>query len=108
MTQNTSPADAPLPKRRGPRFQISLTLMMLLMIVFAVISAGLFYASNVPVIRDEISVLLYGKSAGAGEDVGRVAHRIFIMFTFTSPLLLACVLSLVLSALRWLDNRGPK
>lgn len=79
--------------------------MMLAMIVFAVISAGLFYASNVPVIRDEISVVLYGKTANAGEDVGRVAHRIFIMFTFTSPLLLACVLSLVLSAMKWLEKR---
>lgn len=79
--------------------------MMLMMIVFAVISAGLFYASRVPAIRDEIGMLLYGETSSSGEDVGRMAHRVFIMFTFTSPLLLAGVLSLVLGLIRWLEKR---
>ena len=89
-----------------PRFQISLTLMLLLMVVFAFISAALFYASRVPAIRDEISVLLYGEAKGGGEDVGRMAHRAFIMFTFTSPLLLACVLSSTLSVLKYFQRKS--
>lgn len=92
--------------RTLPRFQISLTLMLLLMVVFAFLSAGLFYASQVPAIREEVSLLLYGESQSGGEDVGRVAHRAFIMFTFTSPLLLACVLSLIVSVLNRF-RRGP-
>lgn len=97
-----TPSQRPQP---GLKFQISLTLMLLLMVVFAFISAALFYASRVPAIREEISILFYGESKGAGEDVGRIAHRIFIMFTFTSPLLLACVLSLMLSILKYFQRR---
>ncbi|MEL6110688.1 MAG: hypothetical protein AAFU85_32175 [Planctomycetota bacterium] len=87
-----------------PRVQVSLTLMLLLMVVFAVLSAGLFYASQVPVLRQEVSMLMTGKSEGSGEDVGRVAHRAFIMFTFSSPLLVACVISLVVGVLKRFDR----
>ncbi|QDV45346.1 hypothetical protein Enr13x_52220 [Stieleria neptunia] len=90
--------------KRGPRIQISLSMMLLMMVVFAFISAALYYASQVPAIREELSVLLYGEAEERGEDVGRLAHRAFIMFTFTSPLLLACVLSLVVSALKYLQR----
>ncbi|MGB7343748.1 MAG: hypothetical protein WBD20_06025 [Pirellulaceae bacterium] len=94
-------------QRQPPRarFQISIGFMLLLMVVFAIMSAGLFYASRVPLIQEEISVLLRGKSAGAKEDVGRAAHKVFIMFTFVSPLLLAGVLSTGMSILRWLERR---
>lgn len=80
--------------------------MMLMMVIFSVMSAGLFYASRVPAVQDEISVLVHGKSGGAGEDLGRMAHITFIMFTFTSPLILAGVLSTGLALLRW-ANRTP-
>ncbi|OYP31130.1 hypothetical protein [Rhodopirellula sp. MGV] len=87
------------------RFQISLSLMLLLMVVFAFMSAALFYASRVPMIREEISVLLYGKTSDGGEDAGRLAHRAFIMFTFTSPLLLAGTLSLIMGVLQKMGRR---
>ena len=94
----------PPPTKHAP-IQISIGFMLLLMVVFAVMSAGLFYASQVPMIQEDLSVLLRGKSAGSGEDVGRVAHKIFIMFTFVSPLVLAGVLSTGMSVLRWLERR---
>jgi hypothetical protein len=94
-------------RRSRPRLQISLALMLLLMSVFAVISASLFYASRVPVIRQEISMLLYGEAGEGGEDVGRMAHRAFIMFTFASPLILACLLSLGVSVAQSLQRRSP-
>jgi len=89
-----------------PRFQISLTVMLLMMVVFAFVSAALFYASQVPAIREELSVLLYGEARDGGEDVGRVAHRAFILFTFTSPLLLACVLSTALAIINHFQQDG--
>ena len=52
------------PKTNKSTYQISIGFMMLLMVVFAIMSAGLFYASRVPMVRDEISVLLNGKAAG--------------------------------------------
>jgi hypothetical protein len=94
----------PAPRQRAP-LQISIGFMLLLMVVFAVMSAGLFYASQVPMIQDDLSVMFRGKSAGAGEDIGRTAHKVFIMFTFVSPLVLAGVLSTGMSILRWLERR---
>lgn len=99
-------AEAAAPRSAGvPKFQISLTLMLLLMVVFAFISAALFYAARVPVIRQELAVLFYGEAPEGGEDIGRLAHRTFIMFTFASPLLLACLLSLTVSVLNYLNRK---
>lgn len=77
---------------------------MLMMVVFAIVSAGFFYASRVPAVQQEVSVLVHGK-AGTGDDVGRLSHIVFIMFTFTSPLLLAGALSTGMAVLRWFDRR---
>lgn len=87
-------------------FQISLSLMLLLMVVFAFISAALFYAAQVPAIREEVSVLWYGEVRDGGEDVGRLAHRAFIMFTFCSPLLLACALSMAVSVMKYFQRKS--
>jgi hypothetical protein len=57
-------------------------------------------------IQDDISAIIHGKSSGAGEDVGRAAHKAFIMFTFASPLLLAAAISTVTAVLRWLERRA--
>jgi hypothetical protein len=91
-------------RRRPP--QMSLSFMLMMMVIFSVMSAGLYYASRVPAVQDEISVLAHGKSSGAREDAGRLAHITFIMFTFTSPLILAGVLSTGMALLRW-ANRNP-
>ena len=105
MTQSavgTAPPDDAVPSRQP--FQISLGFMMLMMVIFAVISAGFFYASQVPAIQDEINVLVNG-SVPTGGDRGRLAHIVFIMFTFTSPLLLAGILSTGVAIARWLQRR---
>jgi hypothetical protein len=94
------------PSHPPHRFQISIGMMMLLMVVFAVMSAGLFYASRVPAVRDEFAALVSGKTSTSGEDVGRAAHIAFIMFTFTSPLILAGVLSTSLSIIRWFEEKN--
>ncbi|MCC9603060.1 hypothetical protein LOC67_21130 [Stieleria sp. JC731] len=99
------PPTKPTARPSVPRFQISLSMMLLLMVVFAFISAALFYASRVPVIREELSMLIYGEIREGGEDAGRLAHRAFIMFTFTSPLLLAATLSLAVNILERLGRR---
>jgi hypothetical protein len=79
--------------------------MMLMMVIFAVMSAGLFYASRVPAVQQELEVVVPGQ-VGSAEEVGRLAHIVFIMFTFTSPLLLAGALSTGLAILRWFERRS--
>ncbi len=80
--------------------------MLMMMVIFAVISAGLFYASQVPAVQSELNALIGTKSAGTAEDIGRSAQITFIMFTFTSPLILAGVLSTAMAGLRWYRRRA--
>jgi hypothetical protein len=85
------------PQRRP---QISLALLLLLMVIFAVMSAGMFYASRVGAVQDELSLLSGSSTRGAGE-ANRTAHLVFLLFTYTSPLLLAMALSGVVALLRY-------
>jgi len=80
------------------RPQISIALMILLMSIFAVMSAGMFYASRVGAIQDEISI--FGGNSASSEP-NRSAHLTFLMFTYTSPLLLALVLGTIVSIMRF-------
>jgi hypothetical protein len=73
------------------RPQISITLMLLFLSIFAVMAAGLFYASRVGSVRNELAVL----AGTAPEPASRVAHLAFLLFTYTSPLLLALLLGLI-------------
>ena len=75
------------------RPQISITLMLLFLSIFAVMAAGLFYASRVGGVRNELAVL--AGTAAAPEPANRVAHLAFLLFTYTSPLLLALLLGLL-------------
>ncbi len=89
--------------RRRP--QISLGFMMMSMVIFSVMSAGLLYASRVPAVQEEWSLLLTGEFNSSAGDGGRMPHLVFILFTFTSPLLLAGVLSTGMAMLRWWEKR---
>ena len=69
--------------------QLSLGVMLLMMVIFAFFSAGLFYAAKIPEVQQEIAVL-----TGQPVDVDRSRRGpqiAFILFTFSSPLLLAMV-----------------
>ena len=80
--------------------------MMLMMVVFAVVSAGILYASRVPAVQDEIAILTGNPVGGSNDgEVSRLSHIVFIMFTFTSPLLLAGLLSTGMTVWRWIDRR---
>lgn len=78
--------------------------MLLMMSIFAIMSAGLFYASRVGEIRNEMAVLT-GNPTGGAEPPDRVAHLVFLLFTYTSPLLLALALGCVYS---WQRVRYPR
>lgn len=80
--------------------------MMMLMLIFSFISAGLYYAARVPAVQNDLDMMITGKIPSAtNEDPGRLAHITFIMFTFTSPLLLAGCISTGIAILRWYERR---
>lgn len=103
---STEPGPSAAPRTARPRPQISLGFMMLMMVIFAVMSAALLYGSRVPAVQEEIDILFDGNAGSSGNSGGRVPHIIFIMFTFTSPLLLAGTLATGLGVLRWFHRRG--
>ncbi len=79
--------------------------MMMLMLIFSFISAGLFYASRVPAIQNEITMLMTGEiTEAAQEDTSREAQITFVMFTYTSPLLLAGAISAGMAILNWFQR----
>ncbi|MDB4331619.1 hypothetical protein OAA27_00970 [bacterium] len=87
------------------RFQIGIGSMLLLMLVFSMMSAGFFYASRVDAIQNELNSLVSNQVSTGDQGSGRLPHIIFIMFTFTSPLILAGVLATAVSVLRWRTKR---
>ncbi|MCC9642402.1 hypothetical protein LOC71_08965 [Rhodopirellula sp. JC740] len=77
------------------RPQISIAVALLLVLVSAVFLAGLFYASRVPSVQTDIAIWMGVKIPES--EAGNLSQVLFIMFTFTSPLAIAMILSLVMS-----------
>jgi len=88
--------------------QIGIRSMMLLMLVFSVMSAGFFYASRVGAIQEELSWAAVSQTASNSGSNGRTTHVVFIMFTFTSPLILAGILATAISVIRWKKSKRPQ
>lgn len=81
--------------------------MLLLNVVFCVIAGSFYWASQVPVISDEISAALGTRSSGSASD-SRAAHMIFLMFTYCAPLLLAGTLATLHSIRKKITGAGQK
>ncbi|TWU15304.1 hypothetical protein [Allorhodopirellula heiligendammensis] len=87
----------------SPTLQIGIASMLVLVVVAALISAGLVYAARIPEIQEEWSVL-FGTKVTADRS-RRGPQILFILFTVTSPLLIAMTLSLTTSLWTWLSKR---
>ncbi|MEZ6087037.1 MAG: hypothetical protein R3C05_03185 [Pirellulaceae bacterium] len=88
---------------RRPRFQISIRTMLLITAVFSVMSAGLFHASRIPVISDELAALSGRGSDSRGPD--RMMQIVFIMFTYSMPLLMAFLLAMMSTVWQYFNRR---
>ncbi|GAB5514239.1 hypothetical protein [Rhodopirellula baltica] len=97
MTEADSihPPDPRTPSRGASRPQVSIAVSLLLVLISAVFLAGLFYASRVPSVQTDFAIWMGAKPPE--DDSGSLAQVLFIMFTFTSPLVIAMTLSLVMS-----------
>ncbi|QDV69488.1 hypothetical protein Poly24_32040 [Rosistilla carotiformis] len=82
-----------------PRFQISLSTMLLITVVFSVMSAGLFHASRIPAINAELASM--SQRAGSGKSSDRSLQIVFIMFTYSMPLLMAGLLASMSTIWKW-------
>lgn len=86
-----------------PPLQIGISAMLLLVIIAAVTSGGLVYAARIPEIQEEMAVL-FGTEVTA-DRTRRGPQILFILFTLTSPLLLAAGLSTVMGVWNSLARR---
>jgi len=77
---------------KKPHRQISLGVMMVLMLVFTLMSVGLFYATRIQEVQDELAIV-FGPSAFTERESSRRSHLTFLLFTYASPLMLALVLA---------------
>ena len=85
------------PAKRTP--QISLSALMVVMLIFVLMSIALFYAGRIEEVQQELS-LYFGITSATKGEASRRAHLIFLIFTYSSPLLMALVLSTALTIMR--------
>ncbi|QDS92290.1 hypothetical protein FF011L_10320 [Roseimaritima multifibrata] len=90
------------PQARRP--QVSIAIMLLMMTIICTMSAAMFYASRVPAIRNEV-LGWFGKEVASGE-TSRTLHLTFLLFTYSAPLLLAGLLGIGVSLVRWIQPAG--
>lgn len=78
--------------------------MLLMNVIFCIIAGTVYWASRVPAVADEVGMLLGGRGSDSGMG-SRKIHIIFVMFTYTAPLLLAGLLSTMLGIWRYVQRR---
>jgi hypothetical protein len=100
-TTSKPKVDSPFMQQSGPTApQFGLGTLLLVMLIFSVISVGLFYSVRVPAIAKEINAI-FGKVQETGtEGTDRTTQFIFVMFCYTAPLMMAAVVSLLALAMR--------
>lgn len=77
--------------------------MLLMVIVFALISAGLVYAARIPEVQEDWA-MLWGTTAEV-DRTRRGPQILFILFTVTSPLILAMGMSTFLGIWKVISKR---
>jgi hypothetical protein len=107
--RNNSIAKSESPQERvgRSRAQLSLRFLLLMNVIFCVIAGAVYWASRVPAISNEVSMMLGGR-AESNEASGRRVQIVFVMFTYTAPLILAGTLATILSVIRFFERRMQK
>jgi len=77
---------------KKPRIQVSLGVMLVVMLVFALVSVGLSFATRIEEVQNELAII-FGPSSFTERESNRRTHLTFLLFTYASPLMLALVLS---------------
>lgn len=95
----------PTPQRRRPP-QMSLGFMLLMTLVFAAMCAGLYRAARVPAVVRDVYLSLGWDVPPTDAELERSLHVYFLLFTYTTPLILAGILSTILNVRKWIATWG--
>lgn len=86
------------------RSQVSLGTMLLLMMIACMVGAMLFYGSRIGEVQDELRLFFGYNTSSKTSESSRITHLVFLLFTYSSPLLLAGIIATVRSVLNRRDE----
>ncbi len=92
LTDQASQTATPFAKRQPSGFQFSMGSLLVIMLLVSVMSASLLWASRLPMVTDEIHILLGTTPATNNDGTDRGAQLIFLLFCYSAPLLMVAVL----------------
>lgn len=79
--------------------------MLLMTLVLAAMCAGLYRASRVPAVVRDVYLSFGWEVPPSETEIARSLHVYFLLFTYTTPLILAAILSTILNLRKWLAAR---
>ncbi|MEQ1828410.1 MAG: hypothetical protein ABL921_20785 [Pirellula sp.] len=97
--------NGPFASQQPNRITVSLGMLLLSMFIFAAISTVIMLAARVPIIANSLNEFFGLPQSPKSDKPDRTTHLLFLLFCYTSPLLLATWLGLLHSAREYLVRR---
>jgi hypothetical protein len=89
----------------GSRMQFGLGTLLIAMAVFAVASACFLFASQLPIVSKEIHAWMGTVPPKSDNGADRFFQLIFLIICYSSPLILAAILNLMVQGVRYLESK---
>jgi hypothetical protein len=98
-------SDSPFASVAKGGFHFKLSTMLVMIAIFAAVSATLIWASRLPIIHNDIHAILGTKPSVNSDGTDRGTHLIFLLLCYSAPLGMACVIRLFMLFAIWLQSR---
>jgi small-conductance mechanosensitive channel len=100
--------NSPFYEQEAAAFQFSLASLLIAMAVFSVMSACLLWACRLPLVTDELHAWM-GTVASTNKDgTDRGMQLMFLLFCYSTPLLLAGTLNLLFVTVRFVQRTAKQ
>jgi len=101
-----SPVQSPFLAEKPRKFQFSLGSLLLAMVIFSTMSASLLWASRLPLVSNELNAWMGTVPSTNRDGSDRRTQLMFLILCYSSPLLMAATLNLLLFGFRTLERFG--
>ncbi|MDZ4852599.1 MAG: hypothetical protein SGI77_25195 [Pirellulaceae bacterium] len=105
MKQPSPQDNSPFLTTKPRTFQFSLGTLLIAMAVFSTMSATLLWASRLPLITNELNAWMGTVPSTNRDGSDRGTQLMFLIFCYSSPLLMAACLNLILVAARAIQRQ---
>ncbi len=102
------PENSPFLDAKPPAFQFSLVSLLIAMAVFSVMSACLLWASRLPLVANELRIWTGTVPSTNRDGTDRGMQLMFLIFCYSTPLLMAATLNLVCVAVRAVEHTSRR